>query len=358
LGMENWKEIVLLLAAGQGILLALALLTRFQKQDRSNIFLSLIILIVSLELLNDWGIQVGYHQSDNAFPFWLLGSYLVMPASLWLFAEANAKRDFIFSRKKLWLYVPAFIEIATEATNFYRYRLTGKSINLLDIKAWFFFTEILPVLGMIAALVFYAMSFKSFFRTDNAASTSRIFKTKMVGLFIVFLLLTVCWIGEVFIHLPIFGIVEIMLISFLFIMGYIGYARPVFFDIPARPGKKSSKAQVFASYDDQKELNRLTGLLEEKSLYTRPGLTLEELSGELELPVRYVSYLINSYHATNFHHFVNTYRVKEVIRKISDPREKHKTLLALAMESGFNSKSAFNQVFKTHTGKSPSEYLK
>jgi AraC-like DNA-binding protein len=45
------------------------------------------------------------------------------------------------------------------------------------------------------------------------------------------------------------------------------------------------------------------------------------------------------------------------MRKMEDPAEQHKTLLALALESGFNSKSSFNQVFKSLTGQSPSEYL-
>jgi AraC-like DNA-binding protein len=43
---------------------------------------------------------------------------------------------------------------------------------------------------------------------------------------------------------------------------------------------------------------------------------------------------------------------------MKDPQVQHKTLVALAMEAGFNSKSTFNQVFKMQTGMTPSEYLK
>jgi AraC-like DNA-binding protein len=178
----------------------------------------------------------------------------------------------------------------------------------------------------------------------------------MVGLFIIFLLLTVCWCAEVVLQLPIFSLLEIILVVFLFIAGYIGYARPAVFD-KFKTATKRSGGQVFNNYDDKEESDRMIQLLEQTAVYTRPGLTIEELSGELDLPVRYVSHLINSYFATNFHHFINQYRVKEVIRKINDPSEKHKTLLALAFESGFNSKSSFNAVFKSHTGQSPSQFL-
>jgi AraC-like DNA-binding protein len=49
--------------------------------------------------------------------------------------------------------------------------------------------------------------------------------------------------------------------------------------------------------------------------------------------------------------------VKEVIERMANPSEKHKSLLGIALDAGFNSKSSFNQVFKQHTGKTPSEYL-
>jgi AraC-like DNA-binding protein len=358
--MLNGWAIILLLAAGQGILLGITLAVSGRKRDRSNPFLGLIILIVSLELLNAWGMQVHYHSSKNAIPFWLLESYFILPASLWLFVKANNTPGFRFSRKYLLLYIPAFIEIVTETTNFLRYRLTGRALRLLDIKAWFFSTEVLPILWMLIGLIYYAKNLPRFSELSKAGKTisSRIFTIKMYGLFIIFLLLTICWSMEVVLHLPIFTVLEIILVSFLFALAYIGYARPTFFDKAKSAVKKSAGDQVFSNYDDEKESARMIQLLEQSALYTRPGLTLEEFSRELNLPVRYVSYLINSCFSTNFHHFINTYRVKEVIRKINDPAEKHKTLLALAFESGFNSKSSFNYVFKSHTGQSPSQFLK
>jgi AraC-like DNA-binding protein len=96
----------------------------------------------------------------------------------------------------------------------------------------------------------------------------------------------------------------------------------------------------------------------EQKLHRQPKLSLEELAGQLKLPERYVSHLINVYHHGNFHNYVNGWRVKEVIEKINDPAEQHKTLLALALEAGFNSKSSFNQIFKSHTGRTPSEVLR
>jgi AraC-like DNA-binding protein len=158
-------------------------------------------------------------------------------------------------------------------------------------------------------------------------------------------------------ELPIFKLLEGVLAVFLFALGYIGYFKPAFFEVPALVKEKPAEGGTFPHYHDQQELQRLAAMFEQKAIHTRSKLSLEELAAELKLPARYVSYLINTYHQANFHYFVNSYRVKEVIRKINNPAEQHKTLLALALESGFNSKSTFNEVFKNHTGQSPSQYL-
>lgn len=359
--MINWWAIALLLASAQGLLLGITLLLPVKKKDRSNVFLGLIVLVLSLELLNAWGMQVHYHSAKNAIPFWLLESYLILPPSLWFFVQSNRNPGFRFRKKDLLLYVPAFIEITVETILTTRYRLTGQGAHLQEQPLWFFFTEILPILWMAAVLVMYLKALPRFSRQASPAFTpARAHATKLYGLFIIFVLLTVCWMGEAIIRLQIFTITATLLVLFLFALGYLGYAVPAFFDMRVTAPKKPAEtpAPAFPGYNDQQELQRLTLIFEQSALHTRPGLTIEALAGELQLPVRYVSYLINSYHATNFHHFINAYRVREVIRKMKDPAEKHKTLLALAFESGFNSKSSFNEVFKSHTGKSPSQYSK
>src|SRR6185436_3448568 len=129
-----------------------------------------------------------------------------------------------------------------------------------------------------------------------------------------------CWFADAILHIrTVFFIIEILAVLILFIAGYIGYAMPVFFDIRRASGRQSTLEPLFPNYNDQKELQRLVQAFEQGTLYTRTGLTVEELAGELNLPVKYISYLINTHYQTNFHHFVNIYRIKEVIRKMEDP---------------------------------------
>ncbi|MDJ1497035.1 helix-turn-helix domain-containing protein [Cytophagaceae bacterium DM2B3-1] len=361
--MENWKAMLLLVASCQGILLSLALLTSFRKRIGPSLFLGLILLIISLELLNDWAIQIHYHQSPAAIPFWLLESYLIIPPSLYFFILSTTRSDFQFTRKHLLLYVPAVAEIIMETAATIRFRLTRQVTDLFRIPAWFFFTEILPVIGIIAVLIFFGKQLRLLSKNQKASSQTRQSLIKLYSFFATFLLLSIFWIADAVFLLPVFPFEEGIMIVFLFTLAYTGYSSFTFFDtpqtsdVPLTESETQSESPLFPNYNDRTELARMENLLKETKLYTQPKLSLEDLANALHLPSRYVSYLINTYRATNFHSFINTHRVEEVLRKINDPAEQHKTLLALALESGFNSKSSFNQVFKLHTGQTPSTYL-
>jgi AraC-like DNA-binding protein len=65
---------------------------------------------------------------------------------------------------------------------------------------------------------------------------------------------------------------------------------------------------------------------------------------------------LNEKHKKNLYTFVNEYRVKEVIERFSDPKYNNYTILAIAFDAGFNSKTTFNSIFKNHTGLTPSEF--
>ncbi|WP_431199062.1 ABC transporter permease [Mucilaginibacter sp. P25] len=96
--------------------------------------------------------------------------------------------------------------------------------------------------------------------------------------------------------------------------------------------------------------------MEANRYYHDAELNLTSLAEKLGLTVHELSRIINVALKKNFNDFINEYRVAEVIRKMRDPTFAHITLLGIALESGFNSKSSFNRIFKQMTGKSPAEY--
>ncbi|MGI4871514.1 MAG: helix-turn-helix domain-containing protein [Janthinobacterium lividum] len=101
--------------------------------------------------------------------------------------------------------------------------------------------------------------------------------------------------------------------------------------------------------------DKLLALMTEEQPWLEPELTLTELAKRLHLPPALLSKVINTGCGQNFNDFVNAYRVREAQRLLADPRFAHYSLVGVALESGFNSRSTFNRVFKKLVGQAPSE---
>ena len=89
-----------------------------------------------------------------------------------------------------------------------------------------------------------------------------------------------------------------------------------------------------------------------------PNLSLRELAEKMNLPPNHLSQLLNEGFDKNFAEFVNAYRLESFKAKAADTSQRHLTILALAYESGFNSKTVFNTYFKKSMGQTPSAYWK
>lgn len=103
-------------------------------------------------------------------------------------------------------------------------------------------------------------------------------------------------------------------------------------------------------------VQQIVELMERQRLFLNPELTLSDLAQKTNLSPNTVSHCLNTGLGQSFNDFVNAYRVAEVKRRLADPDAERFTLLGIAYESGFNSKTTFNRIFKEATGLSPKEY--
>ncbi|MBC8767312.1 helix-turn-helix domain-containing protein [Arenibacter sp. BSSL-BM3] len=102
-----------------------------------------------------------------------------------------------------------------------------------------------------------------------------------------------------------------------------------------------------------KELNLL---METDKIYLDSELGLSQLAEKIEVSTNHLSMLLNDYIGKNFYDYINHYRVEEVKKRLKDPYYQKQTISSIGGDCGFNSKSAFNRIFKNLTGKTPSAY--
>ncbi len=103
--------------------------------------------------------------------------------------------------------------------------------------------------------------------------------------------------------------------------------------------------------------SELMELMQTEKAYLNNDLSLIELAKTLNIHQNHLSQVINEKEDKNFYTYINSLRIKEFINQAQRPENKKLTLLAIAFQCGFNSKSTFNKHFKLYTGTTPKNYL-
>ncbi|MFT4750361.1 MAG: adenylate cyclase [Neolewinella sp.] len=105
-------------------------------------------------------------------------------------------------------------------------------------------------------------------------------------------------------------------------------------------------------------LYQLMEFMVQESPYLNPSLTLRLLASQIETLPNQLSWLLNNRVGKNYNEFINGYRVEHFKKLVVDSANAHISMIGLAYESGFNSKTVFNTVFKKMVGMTPNEYKK
>jgi ligand-binding sensor domain-containing protein/AraC-like DNA-binding protein len=128
--------------------------------------------------------------------------------------------------------------------------------------------------------------------------------------------------------------------------------------IVTEPVKEEPKYKTSALLPETVDevLPRLRQMMEKEKVYLDADLTLKKLAKPLNVHYNYLSQIINERMGKSFNDFINQYRIREAKAKLADPAERKKTILEIAYETGFYSKSVFNTAFKKFTGMTPSEF--
>ena len=122
--------------------------------------------------------------------------------------------------------------------------------------------------------------------------------------------------------------------------------------------EKSSNQSMGDEKEYNEELLKLKKYMVEKRPFLNSSLTIQDVSNDIEIPVRDLSLLINHQLGQHFYDFVNAYRIESAKDILKDTSKSKVTILEILYEVGFNSKSSFNTAFKKHTGNTPTSYRK
>lgn len=128
--------------------------------------------------------------------------------------------------------------------------------------------------------------------------------------------------------------------------------------IEIEPVKRKYKTSGLSREETKQLYENLNDFLSQKRLFLDPDLTLNSLASEMGETRHHLSEAINRESGENFYSYINAFRLKEFIISIDEDRFPHFTILAIALECGFKSTSAFYSLFKKNMGMTPRQYIK
>tara|TARA_A100000171_G_C2136853_1_gene150948 strand:- start:2559 stop:3587 length:1029 start_codon:yes stop_codon:yes gene_type:complete len=143
---------------------------------------------------------------------------------------------------------------------------------------------------------------------------------------------------------------------FIYFIGYSGYTQPNHSEKGHKENKyaKSNLTETALVWIEKK----LDQKMEQEKLFTNGDLKLQDLADTLDVNLHGLSQTINVKKGKSFNDYLNELRVNEAKELLSKQENKEATLLAIAIDAGFNNKTSFLNAFKKFEGQPPSQYRK
>jgi AraC-like DNA-binding protein len=353
-----------LLGAAQGVLLALALLTTKGDNKTANRLLAALTLTISIivggaVLLTSNYVFVFPHLSRIHQPFVFLAGPL-----LFLYIRELTSREERFEKKDLLHFIP-FVVCLIYLFPYYFQSRTAK-LRVLSSEyiqesfgQWYYIRSALFITQTLVYLILIVLTIIRYSRKgkgrDSARDRAILFEVRF---FVI--ATTVLWVGAILRYATNLSgtnlLVPLGASLLIYALGYLKMRRPE----PETNGRdepsvKKYEKSTLTPERSERYLDRLLSFMEKEKPFTDGDLTIHKLAERLSIPANHLSQTINERGQT-FSDFINSYRVEEAKRKLLDPALKHLSVLGIAEEVGFNSKSSFNSVFKKHTNMTPSEF--
>ena len=372
-----------LLGAAQALLLALVLVSVKRGNRTANRILAAFAATISI--LITWAFLNSTH-SISQFPHLLRINHpfdFVAGPLLYLYVRALTSSRPEVRRKDLLHFIPFGLAVLYLLPYYFQSREVKLRLYyaLADMQ-WYYVRSSLALLLALVYFVFIGFMIARYLRTvkeeKSPAVRAVISQIKLLSISFVAL-----WLAASIRHLSdvlypeYIRFTNLVLPSgatiFIYAMAYFGLRTPETLIGSAAaatdahpptpepealmPATKYEKSTLTSQRSEQ-YLTKLLAVMARDKPYMDGDLSLPKLATKLSVSAHHLSQIINERLNQNFFDFVNTYRVEEAKRMLLDPAKRHYSLLAIAEEVGFNSKSAFNMAFKKQTNMTPSGFRK
>jgi AraC-like DNA-binding protein len=359
----------------QNFILAGLLFFKRGERPLANQILSLTIIIVNAHLTY---LMVLDTNLDNLFPFvlWLPYSFLsAIGPLIFFYTKALTDIDFRVSKDKVVHFIPVMVEVGLQGIMIVQGMLDDE---LFYNSPLYFYATPLVYIWTAGSIYYYLRLSLGIINNHevwvlrNFSNLKEITLLWLRKLIIYYRLLWIVWVPFVatfllFFRFQLLYLSIVLALYFLMLVlvyltlwiGLEGFGRGNLIFVKHIEEKAENKNfSKLTAHEIQSQVERINQLMVLEKIYLNENLNLRDFALHLRADPNLISFILNNHLGSNFYDFVNRYRIEEVKSKLNNPAYKHLSLLGIALESGFNSKTTFNRVFKQITGITPTEFQK
>ncbi len=367
--MENLSFLSVLILFGfvQGLILVAAINRIKDRNIESNRILSALILLISLVLLS----RLVY---GKGVTIWMAWPHLFLLPDITMFLYGPLfylyiKSLLLENKSKIsenWFhFIPFGLHLIL--LSYYLFESKEKYLNrLMTGDLWE--VPYAEYASLLHIAIYLGLSFFIFKTHKKQISSNLQTKYPLDYLRHFFILVSICWVtwlysslASNFTFLPRFTFfsynlswVALSLVTFL--LAYYSMSQQEIFKIKLVEKKYEGSTLSKEKLDHLEQ--QLKKLMQNSKPFLDKALTRQQLASQMQIHPKDLSRLINERHGMNFFDYVNSFRVTEFQSLCRNNEYQHLSLLGIAFEAGFNSKTTFNTAFKKFTGTTPNQFLK
>jgi len=355
-----------LLGAAQGLLLSLALLGVRSDNKTANRLLAALTFTISIGVSGAVLLTSDYvfyfpHLSRLHQPF----SFLAPPLLFLYIRTLTSPKEKLESKD--FLHLIPFVLVLVLLLPYFFQSGAGK-IRILSLEyigqldQWYQIRSALFITQFLGYLVLIALTIIKYSRSVKAGKSARNDAVQFEIRFFV-IAASILWVA-IILRLAIQTIPNLLVplgaSMLVYALGYLKMRRPA----PQTAEKdeidefsvKKYEKSLLTPERAERYLRKVLEFMEKERPFTDGDLTVQKLAEKLSIPAPHLSQTINEQLGKSFPDFINSYRIEEAKKRLLDPAFKHLSILGIAEDVGFSSKSSFNAVFKKHTEMTPSEF--
>ncbi len=388
------SDLVLFLGAGQGYLFAVLLAFKRQRKRVINLHLAILLFAISSEIFQQFLLQTHYVYQLQPLVGFALPLDALVGISLYWYVRIITHPELDHSFKRVFIHYSIFfvcllLSLPYWALDFEdKLALMQTGVIPEDWPVLVYYATLLQVPIKILSFTLYLFlavglllkhrkRIKDMFSYRQKVTLNWLsYLLMLFALGLINGLVILLFFQEYQEQTQLMGFLGVFSMVAVFYLGVMGLMQPVIYlrkeqsflkqlhDQQQEPTNEVAVEQPkyrkssLADGDMQRIASKLEEKMQQQQLYLDPTLTMPKLAASIGVSPNYLSQTLNTYYQSSFFDYINGLRIEFSKSLLTDPSRQGLSIIDIAMESAFNSRSTFYAAFKQSVGMTPAQFRK